>query len=387
MALVAELPSLTPSHFYGGGLPRPMMYIHTSSTGDNTPASTRVDPPQLLGGLMDWALKAHWSMGGMAVKRRPYMGKIPGSQKMIQEQLKKAAGDRKQTQKAKARNRKSSQLAHDSNATEGKRSTVRKAASAKNWRYAIPAFDSSSEDEGEAAQVTVVTPARVTASAATSAEMLSENEPGRRQTRSQTAVTVEAPLVAITPTAATTLARKMSGSTPGEEGMVTPHCPITVIDYAPRAPAARRPAELKERLKAFDLSDAESDGDATETISKRGEEAQTGNASVTHERATRKGKRKVMDGNRSTSSDQLSLELFSPSTRRARLARRGSRGTDQTSQRVGNRSAKLAISFASVHAALLGEGPGDGDGDGDGEEDAAGETVQEANKGSSSGKR
>ena len=370
---------MSPSQFYGGDLPRPMMYKHKNTTGDNVPASARVDPPHLLGGLMDWALKAHWSMGGMAVKRMPYSGKIAGSQKMIMKQLRKAAGDRQQTQKVKTTTRKSSQLAPDSNAKDRKRTMVMKTALAKKRCFEIPAFDSSSEDEDddELVQVTVVTPTRATASIASLSEPVSDDEPGRRQTRSQTAVMVEASLVAVTPAAAKIMARKTPGSSPTEGGMVTPDCPITAIEYPPKAPAARRPAELKERLKAFDSSDTESDREATESISK------TSGQSEPQERATGKGKRKAMDGNRmSTSSDQLSLQLFSPSTRRARLTRRGGRGTDKTSkQRVGNRSAKLAISFASVHAALEGEGPGGGD------ENTAGESVQEAKRSSSSGKR
>jgi hypothetical protein len=50
--------ALGPDRFYGSGLRRPRFY-----PGD------RVDPPaSITDPLLDWACKAHWSMGGFDVK-------------------------------------------------------------------------------------------------------------------------------------------------------------------------------------------------------------------------------------------------------------------------------------------------------------------------------
>ncbi|CAL5048268.1 unnamed protein product [Urochloa decumbens] len=61
--------ALGPGRFYGSSLPRPRFF-----PGD------RVDPPvPVTDALLAWAEEAHWSMGGLAVKRLRLQGRIEGS--------------------------------------------------------------------------------------------------------------------------------------------------------------------------------------------------------------------------------------------------------------------------------------------------------------------
>lgn len=61
--------ALGPGRFYGSGLPRPHFF-----PGD------RVDPPaSVTDPLLVWAREAHWSMGGLGVKRLRLQGRIEGS--------------------------------------------------------------------------------------------------------------------------------------------------------------------------------------------------------------------------------------------------------------------------------------------------------------------
>ncbi|KAG6429625.1 hypothetical protein SASPL_107677 [Salvia splendens] len=57
---------LGPGKFYGSSLPRPRFYTDVKLN------SERVDPPpSVTDPLMSWAQEAHWSMGGLNVKRHP----------------------------------------------------------------------------------------------------------------------------------------------------------------------------------------------------------------------------------------------------------------------------------------------------------------------------
>jgi len=61
--------ALGPGRFYGSSLPRPRFF-----PGD------RVDPPpSVTEPLLAWAQEAHWSMGGLGVKRLRLQGRIEGS--------------------------------------------------------------------------------------------------------------------------------------------------------------------------------------------------------------------------------------------------------------------------------------------------------------------
>jgi hypothetical protein len=61
--------ALGPGQFYGSSLPRPRFF-----PGD------RVDPPaSVTEPLLAWAQEAHWSMGGLGVKRLRLQGRIEGS--------------------------------------------------------------------------------------------------------------------------------------------------------------------------------------------------------------------------------------------------------------------------------------------------------------------
>ncbi|KAG6404881.1 hypothetical protein SASPL_132458 [Salvia splendens] len=65
---------LGPGKFYGSSLPRPRFYT------DVKLSSERVDPPpSVTDPLMSWAQEAHWSMGGLNVKRHRLQGRIEGS--------------------------------------------------------------------------------------------------------------------------------------------------------------------------------------------------------------------------------------------------------------------------------------------------------------------
>lgn len=69
---------LRPARFYGSSLPRPFIY------GDVKFNSERVDPPLgVTEPFMSWAKDAHWSMGGINLKRKRMQGKIEGSVKKL----------------------------------------------------------------------------------------------------------------------------------------------------------------------------------------------------------------------------------------------------------------------------------------------------------------
>lgn len=66
--------ALGPGKFYGSSLPRPRFYTDVRFNEE------RVDPPApVLDSLMSWAEEAHWSMGGLNVKRLRFQGHIEGN--------------------------------------------------------------------------------------------------------------------------------------------------------------------------------------------------------------------------------------------------------------------------------------------------------------------
>ena len=82
--------ALGPGRFYGSGLPRPRFF-----PGD------RVDPPvSVTDPLLAWAQEAHWSMGGLGVKRLRLQGRIEGS---IDKLRRRARRDARAKAKAMAR--------------------------------------------------------------------------------------------------------------------------------------------------------------------------------------------------------------------------------------------------------------------------------------------
>ncbi|XP_054790607.1 uncharacterized protein LOC129296035 [Prosopis cineraria] len=66
--------SLGPGKFYGTSLPRPRIYNDVKFNDH------RVDPPvPVADPFMSWANEAHWSMGGLSLKRLRLQGKIEGN--------------------------------------------------------------------------------------------------------------------------------------------------------------------------------------------------------------------------------------------------------------------------------------------------------------------
>ncbi|XP_057806179.1 uncharacterized protein LOC131021106 [Salvia miltiorrhiza] len=66
--------ALGPGKFYGSSLPRPRFYTDVKFNEE------RVDPPpSVTDPLMAWAEEAHWSMGGLNVKRHRLQGRIEGN--------------------------------------------------------------------------------------------------------------------------------------------------------------------------------------------------------------------------------------------------------------------------------------------------------------------
>ncbi|KAK3004438.1 hypothetical protein RJ639_019915 [Escallonia herrerae] len=77
--------ALGPGRFYGSSLPRPRIYTDVKFSND------RVDPPvPVTDPLMSWAHEAHWSMGGLNVKRHRLQGRIEGSVVKLRAQREKA---------------------------------------------------------------------------------------------------------------------------------------------------------------------------------------------------------------------------------------------------------------------------------------------------------
>ncbi|KAK2980079.1 hypothetical protein RJ640_012213 [Escallonia rubra] len=77
--------ALGPGRFYGSSLPRPRIYTDVKFSND------RVDPPvPVTDPLMSWAQEAHWSMGGLNVKRHRLQGRIEGSVVKLRAQREKA---------------------------------------------------------------------------------------------------------------------------------------------------------------------------------------------------------------------------------------------------------------------------------------------------------
>ncbi|KAL8468809.1 hypothetical protein ACS0TY_031852 [Phlomoides rotata] len=75
--------TLGPAKFYGGSLPRPRFYTDVKFSDE------RVDPPSsAMGPLMAWAEEAHWSMGGLSVKRHRLQGRIEGNVEKLRKQQK-----------------------------------------------------------------------------------------------------------------------------------------------------------------------------------------------------------------------------------------------------------------------------------------------------------
>ncbi|KAL1555603.1 hypothetical protein AAHA92_11318 [Salvia divinorum] len=73
--------ALGPGKFYGSSLPRPRFYTDVRLN------SERVDPPpSVTDPLMAWAQEAHWSMGGLNVKRHRLQGRIEGSVEKLRAQ-------------------------------------------------------------------------------------------------------------------------------------------------------------------------------------------------------------------------------------------------------------------------------------------------------------
>eukprot|EP00250_Pteridium_aquilinum_P015945 c22853_g2_i1 orf=138-965(+) len=62
------------TQFYGHNVPRPQVY------SDVKFSEQRVDPPASVNeALLSWASDAHWSMGGLSIKRLRAQGKVEGS--------------------------------------------------------------------------------------------------------------------------------------------------------------------------------------------------------------------------------------------------------------------------------------------------------------------
>ncbi|KAL1560687.1 hypothetical protein AAHA92_10870 [Salvia divinorum] len=73
--------ALGPGKFYGIGLPRPRLYTDVKLNDE------RVDPPpSVTDPLMAWAREAHWSMGGLNIKRHRLQGRIEGNVERLRAQ-------------------------------------------------------------------------------------------------------------------------------------------------------------------------------------------------------------------------------------------------------------------------------------------------------------
>lgn len=73
--------TLGPGKFYGSSLPRPRFYTDVKFSDE------RVDPPSsVMDPLMLWAEEAHWSMGGLNVKRHRLQGRIEGNVEKLRKQ-------------------------------------------------------------------------------------------------------------------------------------------------------------------------------------------------------------------------------------------------------------------------------------------------------------
>lgn len=83
-----------PGKFYGSSLPRPRFYT------DIKHGSDRVDPPaSVMDPFLSWAQEAHWSMGGLSLKRPRLMGRIEGSVKKLRAQQTRSDKEKKNMSK------------------------------------------------------------------------------------------------------------------------------------------------------------------------------------------------------------------------------------------------------------------------------------------------
>ncbi|KAK9664205.1 hypothetical protein RND81_14G025900 [Saponaria officinalis] len=75
---------LGPGKFYGTSLPRPRFYTDVKFSDE------RVDPPTPVNdALLSWANEAHWSMGGLSLKRIRLQGKIEGNVEKLRKEREK----------------------------------------------------------------------------------------------------------------------------------------------------------------------------------------------------------------------------------------------------------------------------------------------------------
>ncbi|KAA8532865.1 hypothetical protein F0562_033018 [Nyssa sinensis] len=89
--------ALGPGKFYGSSLPRPRIYTDVKFNGE------RVDPPiSVIDPFMSWAEEAHWSMGGLRLKRHRLQGRIEGSVKKLRPEHEKSLKKRQQSAAAAA---------------------------------------------------------------------------------------------------------------------------------------------------------------------------------------------------------------------------------------------------------------------------------------------
>ncbi|KAA8526377.1 hypothetical protein F0562_008420 [Nyssa sinensis] len=92
--------ALGPGKFYGSSLPRPRIYTDVKFNGE------RVDPPvSVIDPFMSWAEEAHWSMGGLRLKRHRLQGRIEGSVKKLRAEREKSLKKRQQSAAAAATDR------------------------------------------------------------------------------------------------------------------------------------------------------------------------------------------------------------------------------------------------------------------------------------------
>ncbi|KAK1405334.1 50S ribosomal protein like [Heracleum sosnowskyi] len=102
--------SLGPGKFYGSSLPRPRFYTDVRFNEE------RVDPPgPVLDSLMSWAEEAHWSMGGLNVKRLRFQGRIEGNMDKIKAESERSAkNSAKKSEKKSAKKSEGGQEAGES---------------------------------------------------------------------------------------------------------------------------------------------------------------------------------------------------------------------------------------------------------------------------------
>lgn len=87
---------LRPARFYGSRLPRPFIYNDVKFNTE------RVDPPMgVTAPFMAWANDAHWSMGGVCLKRKRLQGRIEGSVKKLREEEEKETKVKNRDEKKK----------------------------------------------------------------------------------------------------------------------------------------------------------------------------------------------------------------------------------------------------------------------------------------------